>query len=357
MTNIAQLEKRRVTVGVDTHLDVHVASAIDSIGLHLGDFSLPTTTIGYRDVVSWAKSFGEIESFGLEGTGCYGAGLARHLGVEGIKVIEVNRPDRSTRHQKGKSDPIDAQSAARAVLAQTATSIPKAGNDVVEMIRVLRVARSTAVKAKTQAMNALKSLIVTAPIELRDQLRVLSAVKLIATVAAFRPGEITTPSHATRLSVRILGRRHAELTKEIDMLDAEVDRLTLEASPELRELKGVGPEVAAALLQAVGDNPERVTSEASFAQLCGVAPLPASSGKTTRHRLNRGGNRQANAALYRMVLVRLRWHQPTKDYMKKRLSENKTKPEIIRCLKRYVAREVFTVLRASDVMKNLPTAT
>jgi len=225
------------------------------------------------------------------------------------------------------------------------------------MIRVLRVARSTAVKAKTQTINALEALIVTAPDELREQLRATSTVVLIATVAAFRPGDVTTPAAAARFSMRVLGRRHVELDKEIKELDVEVDRLTFEASPELRELKGVGPEVAACLLQAAGDNPERVTTEASFAQLCGVAPLPASSGKTTRHRLNRGGNRQANAALYRMVLVRLRWHQPTKDYMEKRLGENKTKAEIIRCLKRYVAREVFAALRASDVMKNVPSAT
>lgn len=357
MNNIAQTEKHRVIIGVDTHLDNHVASAVDTVGLHLGDFSLRANPTGYQDVVSWAKDFGEIESFGLEGTGCYGAGLARYLSAEGIKVIEINRPDRSTRHQKGKSDPIDAQSAARAVLAQTATNIPKTGNDTVEMIRVLRVARNTAVKAKTQTINALKALVVTAPSELREQLRETSTVKLIATVVAFKPGGIITPTAATRLSMRILGRRHVELTKEIKELDVEVDRLSLQASPELRELQGVGPEVAAALLQAAGDNPERVASEASFAQLCGVAPLPASSGKTTRHRLNRGGNRQANSALYRIVVVRLRWHQPTKDYMKKRLTENKTKPEIIRCLKRYVAREVFAVLRASDDMTNLSPST
>ena len=353
MTNIAQLERPRVTVGVDTHLDNHVISVIDSIGIHLDDRSIPTTPAGYQDAVSWVRSLGEIDCFGLEGTGAYGAGFARHLRAEGIQVIEINRPDRSTRHQKGKSDPIDAQCAARAVLARTATNAPKDADDTVEMIRVLRVARCTAIKAKTQAMNALRALLVTAPVELREQLRELSAIKLIAVVGAFRPGDITSPMAANRASMRVLGRRHAELTTEIDGLDIEVDRLTAIASPELRELTGVGPEVAAALLQAVGDNPDRVKSEASFAQLCGVAPLPASSGKTTRHRLNRGGNRQANAALYRIVLVRLRWHQPTKDYMTKRLAENKTKPEIIRCLKRYVAREVFAVLRASVDMKNL----
>jgi transposase len=281
----------------------------------------------------------------VEGTGCYGAGLARYLRKAGQVVLEVNRPDRAARRRRGKSDPVDAEAAARAVQAGEVTIVPKAADGQVEMLRSLRVARTTAMRARTQAVNALRSLLVTAPAELREQLRGLSAVRLVRVAATLDPGRLTSPTAAAMLALRTLARRYQALDAEITALDSELDQLTATAAPRLLALFGVGPDVASALLIAAGDNPGRLGSEAAFSMLCGSSPIQASSGKTTRHRLNRGGDRQANAALYRIVIVRLRWHQPTKDYTARRTAEGKSKKEIIRCLKRYVAREVFAVLR------------
>ena len=351
MTRIAQLEPTRVTVGVDTHRDVHVAVALDQLGRRLGEIELATTRAGYQRLLAWAEQFGAVEAFGIEGTGCYGAGLARHLRARKVFVIEVMRPNRQTRRRKGKSDPTDAEAAARAVLSAEAAGSPKAGDDLVEMIRVLRVARSTAIKARTQAINALRSLLVTAPPELRDQLRALSTSRLVGKAAQLRPGERVSPVAASKLALRHLARRCQLLEAEINSLDTQLAHLTAAASPHLTEAFGIGADTAGALLVAVGDNPDRLRSEAAFSMLCGSSPISASSGQTRRHRLNRGGNRQANAALYRIVLVRMRYHQPTKAYVQRRTSEGKSKREIIRCLKRYVAREVYTALRQSGEAK------
>ena len=344
MTRIAQLEPTRVTVGVDTHRDVHVAVALDQLGRRLGEIELATTRAGYQRLLAWAERFGAVEAFGIEGTGCYGAGLARHLGARKVLVIEVMRPNRQTRRRKGKSDPTDAEAAARAVLSAEAAGSPKAGDDLVEMIRVLRVARSTAMKARTQAINALRSLLVTAPPELRDELRALSTSRLVDKAARLRPGPLDSPLTASKLALRHLARRYQALEAEITSLDTQLAQLTAAASPRLVEAFGVGADTAGALLVAAGDNPERLRSEAAFSMLCGSSPINASSGKTNRHRLNRGGNRQANAALHRIVLVRMRYHQPTRAYVDRRTSEGKSKREIMRCLKRYVAREVYTAL-------------
>lgn len=344
MTRIAQLEPTRVTVGVDTHRDVHVAVALDQLGRRLGEIELVTTRAGYQRLLAWAGSFGAVEVFGIEGTGCYGAGLARHLRARRVVVIEVMRPNRQTRRRKGKSDPTDAEAAARAVLSAEVTGSPKAGDHLVEMIRVLRVARQTAIKARTQAINALRSLLVTAPAELRDELRALSTTRLVGKAAQLRPGEQVSPLSASKLGLRHLARRYQFLEAEISSLDAQLAQLTVHASPQLTGLFGIGTDTAGALLVAAGDNPDRLRSEAAFSMLCGSSPIPASSGQTHRYRLNRGGNRQANAALHRIVLVRMRYHQQTKDYVRRRTSEGKSKREIIRCLKRYVAREVYTAL-------------
>lgn len=334
-----------VTVGVDTHKDSHVAQAKDQLGRRLGEKIIPTTPAGYRDLLDWASSLGQIESFGLEGTGSYGAGLARYLRRGGLVVVEVIRPNRQSRRRNGKSDPADADAAASAVLAGDASGPPKAGDAAVEMVRALRVARSTAIKARTQASNAIKALVVTAPEALRESLRGLSTIPLVRTCARLRPGaDLTGPTSATKAALRSLAVRHEALEAEVDLLDRQIDQLLVKAAPELMAVFGVGPDSAGALLVAAGDNPERLRSEAAFSMLCGSSPVEASSGKVVRHRLNRGGDRQANAALYRIVLVRLRYDQATKDYMQRRTAEGKSKPEIIRCLKRFVAREIYAVL-------------
>ena len=345
MTSTDLLGATKVIVGVDTPRDEHVAVAVDWFGARLGQRRLPTAPRGYESLHCWASGLGEVIAFGIEGTGSYGAGLARYLAGLGQTVIEVNRPDRSTRRKMGKSDPVDAEMAARSVLAGVARDHPKSGVDRVEMVRMLKIVKDSAIKARTQAVNQMKALIVTAPSELRHELVGLGVSRLVARCARFRPGHLATPAGAAKYSLRLLARRHGQLTSELEGVNTELLRLTAETAPALMELFGVGPDTAATLLVTAGGNPERLRSEAAFAALCGVNPIPASSGRTNRHRLNRGGDRQANAALYRIVLVRLHYHEPTKEYMARRLGEGMTKPEVIRCLKRYVARQVYATLR------------
>lgn len=334
-----------VTVGVDTHADIHVGVALDRVGRRLGLLEIATTPSGYRKLLSWAQQQGEVSAFGIEGTGSYGAGLTRFLSAAGYPVLEVNRPNRQTRRANGKSDPADAEAAARAVLAGTATAVPKADQEAVGMIKCLRVERRSAVKMRTQTINQMKALLVTAPEPLRSDLRGLTVTELVASAAAFRPGDITTIAAATKFALRGLARRYQQLDTEISALDLQLARLTAMAAPALMAVNGVGPDVAGALLVAVGDNPERLRSEASFASLCGASPVKASSGKTQRHRLNRGGDRLANNALWRIVMVRIaHHHESTERYMDRRVKQGLSKLEVIRCLKRFVAREVYRAL-------------
>ncbi len=334
-----------VIIGVDTHQDQHVAVAINEQGVRLGEHRVVTTRQGYAELQQWSRSLGKIRAFGIEGTGSYGAGVARFLTSRGYAIVEVDRPDRSTRRRKGKSDPTDAEMAARAVLAGVANAIPKSGEGEVEMIRMLKNTKDSAVKARTQAINQMKALVVTAPAKLRETLDGLVAGALATRCASFRPGPLDDATAAAKYALRSLARRYRQLAAEIQELEAELDRLTRAAAPALVGTFGIGPDTAATLLVTAGGNPERLHSEAAFAALCGVNPIPASSGKTNRHRLNRSGDRQANAALYRIVVVRLRHDDRTKAYMRRRTGEGMSKTEVIRCLKRYVAREVFPRLR------------
>jgi len=344
-----------VTVGVDTHADTHVAAALDPLGRVLGVRTIPSTPAGFAGLVAWAGRFGPVAAFGVEGTGSYGAGLARWLRARGDAVVEVDRPNRQARRRRGKSDPVDAEAAARAVLAGTATVAPKTGDGPVEMIRALRLARHSAVKARTQAANQLHALVVTAPDRLRARLRALSLVQLVAAAAAFRPGRrLGTPLAATKLALKSIALRHRQLSAEIQALDGHLDRLVAEVAPALVALKGVGTETAATLLVAAGDNPARLRSEAAFAHLCGVAPIPASSGRTTRHRLNRGGDRDANRALYLVATGRMAWDLRTRAYVARRTAEGLSKPEIIRCLKRYLIRELYPVLVTTPALRPAP---
>jgi transposase len=347
----AQDGRVRVTIGVDTHADVHVGVALDQFGRRLGTRSIRTTPAGFAELVVWASDFGVVEQVGIEGTGSYGAGLARWLRARDVAVVEVERPrrhDRQARRRRGKSDPLDAEAAARAVQAGTVVGQPKAGDGQIEMIRTLRLARRSAMKARTQAANQLHALVVTAPDGLRTQLRTLSLAGLVTLAAAFRPARTgatpATPSAATKLALRSLAVRHQQLSAEIAALDAHLGHLVAAAAPDLLAVKGIGTETAGALLVAAGDNPDRLRSEAAFASLCGVAPIPASSGKTNRHRLSRGGDRDANRALYLLALGRMSWDPRTRAYVARRMADGLSKPEIIRCLKRYLAREVYRAL-------------
>jgi transposase len=291
--------KVEVILGVDTHLDFHTAVAVDHLGRRLGELSVPTTAKGYERLLCWAEGFGPVRCAGIEGTRSYGAGLARHSKARGIEVLEVERPKRRERSSRRnlKSDPSDAESAARAVLAgETSGVAKKSGDGCVEMIRALRTARRSAVKARTQAANQLQGLRVTAPDELRHRLRGLSTKELVAVAARFHLGDDPhdVPA-ATKFALRSVARRYETLSKEIAELEAQLDRLVAQVAPELVSLAGIGTDHAAALLIVAGDNPQRLRSEASFASLCGVSPVEASSGKVVRHRLNRGGNRDARA--------------------------------------------------------------
>jgi len=271
----------------------------------------------------------------------------RFLQIAGVEVVEVNRPDRRIRRARGKSDPVDAEAAARAALAGHAAAAPKVNSGQVESIRVLRVARRAAMKSRTQAANQMHALVVTAPEPLRSRLRRLTLAQLVKVSAASRPGEqVTGPAIATRVALRSLARRYHQLTADIGELDALLAPLVAAAAPKLLQLNGVGVEVAGQLLVTAGENARRLRSEAAFARITGTAPLPASSGRTTRHRLSRGGDRAANSALHRIVLCRLRWHEATRKYVARRTAEGLSKPEIMRCLKRYIAREVLRAILA-----------
>jgi transposase len=348
-----QVVEALVILGVDTHADTHVAVALDGLGRRLGSKTVSATDAGYAALVAWAEGFGRLDRVGVEGSGSFGVGLARFLRARGVPTVEVNRPNRQHRRRFGKHDTADAEAAARAVQAKSATGEPKSADGPAEMVRTLQLVRRSALKARTQAANQLRALLVTAPEELKTGLLGLSTAKLVAKAARFRSGGLPEDLRAsTKLAMRSVARRYQQLSEEIAELEEQIARLVSEAVPALTSLRGVGTDTAASLLLAVGDNPERLKSEASFARLCGVAPVAASSGKTTRHRLNRGGNRDANRALHVLALGRMSWDERTREYVAKRTAEGKSKREILRCLKRYLAREVYRVLVAAGT----PTA-
>jgi transposase len=343
----AQPKKCQVTGGVDTHRDTHHAAAIDAVGRLLGDREFPATEIGYQELLSWLRLFGRVVKVGVEGTGSYGAGLARHLRAAKIKVVEIDRPDRKTRRRKGKSDPIDAIAAARAALSGTATGTPKDRTGPVESIRVLRVARAGAVKARTAATNQLHGLIVTAPPTIRAELTALSAKARITRCAelSIDDNRLSDPVEATKTALRAIAQRIRTLDAEIKQLTEALTPIVAATAPRLTALFGVGTDVAGQILTTAGDNPDRLRSESSMAHLCGVAPIPASSGqRANRHRLNRGGDRKANNALYTIALCRMRYDPRTREYVTRRTGQGLSKKEIIRCLKRYIMREVYEAL-------------
>ena len=287
--------------GVDTHRDAHVGAVVDGAGRLLGSESFTAERAGYRQMVAWFESQGRLVRVGVEGTGSYGAGLARYLTAAGVEVVEVNRPNRQLRRQKGgKSDSVDAEGAARAAASGEAAAVPKSGDGPVECLRMLLVARRSATKARTQAANQIHSVIVGAPEQVKHQLRGLNLRARVAVCARWRPGEAQTTAAYAKKVLRHLARRYQTLDAEIAELEGDIRRLCARANPALLAANGVGPDTASVLLVAAGDNPGRMASERSFAALCSTSPVQASSGQTRRHRLNRGGNRQANSALWPM---------------------------------------------------------
>ena len=335
--------------GIDCHLEQHHAVTLDAHGRRLGDQAFAATSQGYAELLRWLQHFGPIQAVGVESTASYGAGLTRHLLAAGLQVIEVNQPHRQLRYRRGKSDAIDAEGAARKVLSGEATAMPKDTTGHVEAIRQLRVVRASAVKARTAALAELGELIVTAPTALRDSLSQAKTVRArVGLCARLRPllSQLHQPLQAAKLALRTLSQRIQALDAEIAELDQHLTSLVRAAAPRTTACLGVGMLSAAQLLITAGQNIQRLGSEAAFAHLCGAAPIPASSGKTTRYRLNFGADRQANAALYMIAVCRLRYSERTKTYAARRTAEGHSKRDTLRCLKRYIAREVFQALRA-----------
>jgi len=336
---------RAVTGGIDTHGDVHVAAALDEVGGLLGTSSFGADPEGYSALLSWLAGFGPVTQVGVEGTGAYGAGLARFLARAGIEVIEVDRQNRQERRRSGKSDPLDAVEAARAAQSGRAKGRAKSRDGSVEALRVLVVAKRSARQARSKAIVQMRQLVVTAPDQLQGRLKGLAIPPLVAVAQGLRPTRSADPvTAATKASLSSLAHRVADLDAELEHLDGLITPLLEATAPELLAVFGVGVDTAASLLVAAGDNPERLRSEAAWAHLCGVSPLPASSGKVSRHRLNRGGDRQANRALWHIVICRLASDPETQAYMERRVKEGRSKREVIRVLKRYVAREVYRYL-------------
>jgi transposase len=346
-----------VVLGVDTHADVHVAALLTAVGGLVATASFAATAAGYRALLTWARRHGPVARAGVEGTGSYGAALARYLRRAGVRVIEVNRPDRAARRRRGKTDRVDAEAAARAVLDGRATVTPKNADGPVEVVRLLKVAKDSAVKARTQAINQLKAVLVSADPSLRESLAGPGRATLVRRCAQLPDPDPTADGVAATVvyTLRLLARRVQHLTSEINDLTRRITEVIADHAPQLLERRGVGPDSAGTLLITAGDNPQRLDDDAAFAALCGASPVEASSGRTRRHRLNRGGDRQANAALYRIAVTRLRCDPTTRDYLHRRTAEGKTRREAIRCLKLYIAREIYNLIRPPQPAAAAPT--
>jgi transposase len=347
---------RRIVGGVDTHKDLHVAAVVDEVDRVLASQCFATTRHGYKQMLAWMRTFGSLQRVGIEATGSYGAGLLRYMQKAGVEVLEVTTPDKHDRRKRGKNDDLDAQNAAH---AGKRTVTPKSRDGMIESLRVLKACRKTAVAARRVALQMIQNTIVCAPDELRETLRKMTRMQLIRTRAAWRPDltDYRNVASAYRITLKSLGRRYLELHDEIADLDTMIVAIVDELAPALVARNSIGHETAAQLLLTAGDNVQRLRSEASFAALCGVSPVPASSGKTTRHRLSRGGDRAANSALHIIATGRLRTDPRTQAYVAKRITEGHSKLEAIRCLKRYIAREVFSLIKQRSQERHpAPTA-
>lgn len=343
-------EKKPVVVGgVDCHSEFHHAVALDDRGRKLDELRFAATGSGCEEAIGWLLNLGTVDAVGIESSGSYGAELCRALTRAGVGVVEVNRPHAHVRHRRGKSDGVDAEAAARKVLAGETNVVPKNTSGVVEAIRQLKVAKDGALKARAAALVQLRDLIITAPADLREALSKRKTLRGRAALCRrLRPDatRMAEPTEAAKFSLRSLSRRIASLDEEITELDRQLEPLVRQVAPRTVELFGVGIAHTSQMLVTAGQNIDRIRSEGAFAHLCGADPIPASSGKTVRHRLNPGGDRDANSTLHMIAVVRLRHCERTRAYATRRLEEGLSKREIIRCLKRYIAREIYRTLRA-----------
>lgn len=348
MHSMTQDDTPLVIGGVDAHADAHHLAALDERGGLLASKSFPTTTLGYAQALDWLSGYGQIDAIAVESTGSYAAAFVRYLREHEIRVFEVNQPHARTRRRRGKSDPIDAETAARLLLAGKATAIPKQTNGIVDDPAASRHAQQrgqgTLGRARAGPRSAHHRTAATsrparrpqdAPRQSRDRARLRVSAR-----------DLTRPLDAAKFALRALAQRINTLDDEIALLDHHLEELVAVAAPRTLQLLGISTGHAGQLLVTAGQNIERFNGESSFAAICGASPVPASSGKTNRHRLNPGGDRQANRPLHPIVVVRLRYCQRTRDYVERRTREGKTQREIMRCPKRYVAREIYTVLRA-----------
>lgn len=341
-------DKADVVVGVDTHRDRHYLVALDRRGAQLDERQVTADRAGYAEALAWARALGDTVVFALEGAGAYGAGLCRHLMDAGERVLEVERPGRPTgrRRRSGKDDRQDALAAARLLLTGQALARPRAGAER-EALRVHLAVRAGAVAARTAALNQLRALVVTGPESLRGRLRARSGRGLLAACLTLRrPAGADPALSATVAGLVALARRIRDLEAEIGAHQRAILAGVRALWPALLDQPGVGPICAGELLAGYS-HPGRLRSEAAFARLAGVAPIPASSGQTERRRLHRGGDRRLNRALHTIVLCRMQRDQATRTYIARRVSDGKTKREAMRCLKRYVARQLFRLMEAS----------
>lgn len=328
-------------LGIDTHKHTHVAVLLDGLGRRVGGLQFPATDGGAAELLTWSREHGDPRTAGVEGTGSYGYQLTRSLQAAGLTVVEVNRPDRANRRRKGKSDPVDAEAAARAVLAGQASAVPKNREGAVEALRALTIARNSAVKATTTASNQIKALLVGSDQDLRDKMRVQSLLQL-----ATRASQLA-PSSGMQVALSSLGRRWLQLHDEVLELDKLIRDIVRRTVPKLIERPGIGIHSAAQLLITAGGNPERLHSDAAFAALCGASPVQASSGQRQRHRLSRGGDRAANNALWTIANNRMIHDARTREFAERRRQHGDSRKDTLRVLKRYIARETFAIIRAA----------
>jgi hypothetical protein len=337
-----------VVIGVDTHKNSHTLALVDNTGAELGTITVPTDAFGYRKMLAWARSASGTgrRCWAIEGTGSFGARLTTYLLEQGEWVIEIDRPARPARRNGAKSDILDAYRAAREALSRPHLAQPRRRGER-EAIRVLLCTREGAVRSRARALCHLQALIVNAPTPLRDQLRREPLEGQVERCARLRVMvEHSIEHRATVRALRATARRIQMLTAEADDLEAELELLVAAVAPELLVEPGVGTISAAQVLNA-WSHAGRIRSEKAFAMMAGAAPIPASSGQTVRHRLNRGGDRQLNRALHTVVLSRMRFHPETRTYAARRAGQGRTPREIKRCLKRYVARRLFRILEAA----------